>query len=398
MKVVWICILANEEIGEKINSDLSLSVSSWMTEFIDLFKNNKHGLEITVISPNLYSNKEIFFVLNDIKVILIKYRPNFLPAAAYNLSLNYGLTRKKISALVDEINPDIIHLFGSENPIYAASFLNLYNKFPILLSVQGFVSLSSKPPNIFSKYVRWNRIRFEKKINSLAKNITVATKNVTEQLSITSPNANFYPIYYPTTIPKISADVCKKEYDLVYYSRIVKDKGIEDFISALDILNKTGQDYNAIVIGGGAQIYIDEIKKKVSALGLTNKIRFTGFLETQQEVFRLAAKAKVYVLPTYFDGIPGTIREAMMMRLPVIAYSVGGIPTFNADKKCITLVEKQNIDELAVKIRDVLTDLNTTKSLVENAYELMQNQFSNKKIYGALVKTYKNVLKQNHND
>lgn len=387
-------MLANEEIGKKINSDLSLSVSPWMTEFINLFKNKTDGLEITIISPNLFNNKSENFFIDDIKVHLIKYKQEFTPHRAHNLSFKYRISRNNISKIVHNVNPDLIHLFGSENPVYSSSFLDLYKKYPIILSIQGFVSLSSKPKNILKQFVRWNRIRFENKINLLANDITVASKNVTEELNKKNVKAKLHSIFYPTTTPNFSAENIKdKKYDLVYYAKITHDKGVEDFIKTIHILKEKGHLLKAIIIGGGAVEYVEKVQKMVVDLGLSNDISFTGYLKSQQEVFKIASSAKVYVLPTHFDGIPGTIREAMIMKLPVIAYAVGGIPTFNFEKECITLVEKKNIVELAQKIIDTLTNTDKTRLIVSNAYELMKKHYNNDDIYNNLILAYKEVLK-----
>lgn len=109
-------------------------------------------------------------------------------------------------------------------------------------------------------------------------------------------------------------------------------------------------------------------------------------------MFKLAAQAKVYVLPTHFDGIPGSIREAMFMKIPVIANAVGGIPTFNREKECIALVEKENISELVHKIQLVLDNESYTQDLVNNAYNLITDKYDNAKIYTNVLNIYQDIL------
>ncbi len=227
-KIIWICSFANKEIQNIIGSDKSFFAAPWITELIELFR-NKEDIELTIISPNYYSNDYKFFKLGNIEVHLTQYRRSFIPAKAYNLTINYNTSTNVILKVVDIIKPDLIHLHGSENAFYSASILTLLDKYPVLVTIQGFVSLSSKPKNIISQYIRWNRIRYERLINEKAKHFTVATSDVRKNLANFNKNPIMYNDHYPTTKPEVSSiDFPQKKYDVVYYARISKDKGIED--------------------------------------------------------------------------------------------------------------------------------------------------------------------------
>ncbi len=130
----------------------------------------------------------------------------------------------------------------------------------------------------------------------------------------------------------------------------------------------------------------------IATYALEDNITFAGFQPTQQDVFKLAAQACVYVLPTHFDGIPGSIREAMFMKIPVVANAVGGIPSLNDERECVTLVEKDNISDLVEKILLVLNNKGRTQLVVENAFNLINDRFNNDKIYANLLSIYKDVL------
>ena len=71
------------------------------------------------------------------------------------------------------------------------------------------------------------------------------------------------------------------------------------------------------------------------------------------DVFKEAIKAKICVLPTYYDVIPGTIIESMFMKIPVVAYAVGGIPTLNDNVETVRLVDKYDINGLAKEPKSI---------------------------------------------
>lgn len=391
-KIIWICSFANKEIQKIIGNDKTFFASPWITELIELFR-NKEDIELTIISPNYYSNDYKFFKLDNIEVHLTKYRRGFIPIRAYNLTLNYRTSTNAILKVIDTIKPNLIHLHGSENAFYSASIIPLLNKYPVLVTIQGFISLSSKPKNIISQYIRWNRIRYERLINEKAKHFTVATPDVRKNLANFNKDPIMYYDHYPTTKPEVSStDFPIKNFDIVYYARISKDKGIEDLIVSLKEIKKVRPTISAIIIGGGTPSYLAHIKSMIISLGIEDNITLAGFQPTQQDVFKLAAQARVYVLPTHFDGIPGSIREAMFMKIPVIANAVGGIPTLNEVSECITLVENGNIPELVEKILLVLINNERTQLLVDRAFNLINDKFNNDKIYVNLLSIYNDVL------
>jgi len=391
-KIIWLCNFANKEVANIIGSKKDIFASPWVTELIDLFR-KRDDIELYIISPNYYENKFQHFTLDNIKVYLYKYRPWFLSYRAYNLSFNYKIAESSILKIVGNLKPDLIHLHGSENPLYAIGALPLIKEYPVLITLQGFVFLSSKKNNPFSSYIRWNRIRIERKINTQGKYFTVATDDVLKTLKLFNDKADFFYDHYPTTKPTVSSeDFLNKKYNIVYFARICKDKGIEDFIEAVRLLKDTIPNIKALVIGGGNENYVTFIKDVIEKVGLGANIDFAGFQHSQQDVFKLAAQAMVSVLPTYFDGIPGTIREAMVMKIPVVAYAVGGIPSLNNEKECLTLVEKQNISELVEKILLVLNDKDRTQTIVQNAFDLVLNKYDNSKIYSNIITIYNKIL------
>lgn len=393
IKVVWICHFANEKIAKIIGINSKLNFASWISELIKLFKDESQ-ISLSIIAPNYYTNTDIRFKIDNIDCYFYKYQPAIFPFEARNLSYNFITSRNAVEKIINKIQPDLIHLHGSENPVYSGSLIRLISKYPVLVTIQGYVCLSSTPHNFIRRYVRWNRIRIEKEINTKASFFTIASNDTLKTLNTFTTTAKIYKDHYPTTRPEISSlDFPDKKYDLVYYARISKDKGIEDFLEAIRILKTSYPSIRSVIIGGGILSYVDYIISLIASFDLKENVIFAGFQPSQQDVFKLAAQARVYVLPTHFDGLPGSIREAMFMRLPVVANAVGGIPSLNEEKECITLVEKQNINDLVAKIKLVFDNIERTNCLVENAYEVITNKYDNGKIYSNLINIYQDILK-----
>ena len=390
-KVVWICSFANEEVANQIGKKTDM-FAPWMSEFIEMFK-NKTDIKLTIIAPNCINNKNINFSKDGIDFFFYKERVVGLLKKSRDLTYSYLFATRNVINIVRKINPDVIHLFGSENPIYAASAIKLMKTYPILVSIQGFVHQSPSKRNLIANFIRYNRIRIELIINKTASYFASGTEEINKYLKTINPKAKIYWSMNPTTNSIFSAQNSIKQYDIVYYAKITKEKGVEDLLDAILILKKTRPLISALIIGGGNASYIDYIRSRITSSNLDENIFFAGFQASQQDVFKLAAQARIYVLPTHFDGLPGSLREAMFMKLPVVAYAVGAIPQLNRDKECITLVEKQNINDLVAKIELVLEDKERTNRLVRNAYEVITDKYDNSTIYDNLLSIYADIIR-----
>lgn len=163
--------------------------------------------------------------------------------------------------------------------------------------------------------------------------------------------------------PYIKLDKSLKEKNgkikIIYLGHIGAEKGIMDLIQAVKILN------DRQILGFEVWIYGEDshpgelykAKELVRSLQLDKYILFSEpiFGEKKIEVFRAA---DIFVLPSYHEGLPVSIIEAMAAGLPVIATRVGGIPDLIDDSKNGILVNSKAPIELA----------NAIMTLIENEH------------------------------
>ncbi|MFH1423741.1 MAG: glycosyltransferase, partial [Candidatus Nealsonbacteria bacterium] len=85
------------------------------------------------------------------------------------------------------------------------------------------------------------------------------------------------------------------------------------------------------------------------------------------------------VLPSITEGLPRVILEAMALQKPVIASNVGGIPDLVKDGVNGFLFEAGNVEQLAQKLRTLLSNKEMAIEMGKRGRELIQSQFSNEK-------------------
>lgn len=395
MKVVWICHFSNHEIQQLLGLKHNVrEFAPWISELIKAFQ-NEGNIELHIVSPHRYISKTVvkleslgikyYFFNPGIPKVIAKW-PSFFP---FDRWTNYFVNNKRIEKIVDLIKPDIIHLHGLENPYYSRSALKLSSKYKILGSIQGFIGLS--PSKNITAEVNY-RIRNENKLIEKINNFGVMANFMPIYISHLNSKAKFYLHQYPTKLPTIDRINIDKQYDFVFFARITKQKGIEDFILALNKYYIKNGPFKAAIIGNGSKEYIVKIKQLIEHYKLTELIKFYGFLPTQEDVYKVVASAKMTILPTYNDIIPGTIVESMFLNVPVISYAVGGIVDLNKDEQTLHLVTSGDVDGILKGIEQLLYDKEYYTTLQHNGIQLVRKHFQPKSIAITLMQHYENII------
>lgn len=172
---------------------------------------------------------------------------------------------------------------------------------------------------------------------------------------------------------------------------MTKDKGIHDLLQAVATIKKTKENIQLCAIGGGN---IEEFKQLTEELGISNNVYWAGFLPTQRDVHQLASAARISVLPTYHDIIPGTIIESLFLNIPVVAYNVGSIHEVNEKEDIISLVDKLDVNGLANAIEHLLDNPEKRKEIAEKGHQRAVEMFmhSDEEVKMSLLNAYRKII------
>lgn len=167
--------------------------------------------------------------------------------------------------------------------------------------------------------------------------------------------------------------------DIVMIANFNYGKGHDVAIKALSELMKESNEYNITFIGGENGINLTESilennKNLAKKLGVEKNVKFLGFIEDIGEIIQ---NKSIVILPSYMEGTPNCLLEAMSAKKIVIASNVGGIPEFVIDGKTGFLHESKDYKELAQIILN-LKNLKKDKieEIEENAYEIWEKSYS----------------------
>jgi glycosyltransferase involved in cell wall biosynthesis len=105
--------------------------------------------------------------------------------------------------------------------------------------------------------------------------------------------------------------------------RLAPEKGQQILVDAVAECRDRGVDVAATLVGAGPKL--DALRARAAARGVADRVTFTGAIG-QDRIGEQYARADVFCLPSFGEGVPVVLMEAMATRVPVVATAVGGIP------------------------------------------------------------------------
>ncbi|MDA8224720.1 MAG: glycosyltransferase family 4 protein [Betaproteobacteria bacterium] len=138
---------------------------------------------------------------------------------------------------------------------------------------------------------------------------------------------------------------------LVCVGRLCEQKGQLLLLEAARRLALDGEEFELVLAGDGEMRA--EIEHRITEYGLDNRVRITGWISSAQvrdEILR----ARGMVLPSFAEGLPVVIMEALALRRPVISTFVAGIPELVLPGENGWLVPAGDVEALAAAMRELL--------------------------------------------
>lgn len=273
--------------------------------------------------------------------------------------------------------PDIVHIHSSFGPsfyrkmpfIYMASWA----KIPIVNHIHG--------ADFDEFYVNASESK-KKKIKKIYEKCSVLialSEEWKERLSqIVSPSKisviENYSILHEDALKQRLERKCNNT--VLFLGELGRRKGCYDIPEVIRKVKEDVPDVKFVLAGAGSEADEKAIKKLIDRENVSDNVEFPGWVrgDTKDKLLR---EADVFFLPSYNEGMPMSVLDAMGYGLPIVSTNVGGIPKIVQDRKNGVSCSAGDINVFAKGINDLLCNnewrfqaANESMNIIKNGYSL----------------------------
>lgn len=407
MKVLW---FSNCPIGD----DNSNGSGSWLYAMKHLLKESITLINITQgfvsdITHNKYD----------------KFEEYILPQWRLTNGLPNIININKIKRIVNDISPDIIHIWGTEKYWGLLFSRGLIEGKPIL-EIQGLLSscdivydggLKSKEIRYFwglkdllYKFIQLstNNLKYEEEIISNSKFISTQSNWTRDQISFLLKSDS---VIYKTIRPLRHEFYKAKKWRIrddkneinVYtsYSYTAPFKGLHVLFKAIALLKERERKIKLNIAGpdlfrkpffrkGWYEYYLLNLIEKYN---LKDSINFIGQLNSS-EIINALHSSDIYVNPSFVESFSAATAEALILGVPSVLSYAGALPNFSENSKIALYYSPMDYVSCAARIDEIINNIDVSRSLSVAAYSKLNEEISLNAVKKQQLKIYNKHLTQ----
>ncbi len=300
----------------------------------------------TVSVINLFRTEQFFELDNRIQVFWPK-----INRQKYNKIIYALLIIPYLRKAVKDFNPDVLLSYG-----------DWFNPF-VILATRGLKKkvyvFDRMGPGINLGYLINNARKLTYRLaDGVAVQTQIAADIVRQQTKAKNINV------LPNPVNVIETKRREKKNQIVTLGRLSKEKGHLILIKAFDLLSDTR--WTLHIIGDGPER--SKLEKEAEQLGLLNRVIFHGHKKNFNEIL---GQSKIFVLPSFYEGYPNALLEAMSVPLACISSDcIAGPRDIIQNGVNGILVKPNDVKELAEAIENLISDETLRRKLADEAYKV----------------------------
>jgi len=223
-------------------------------------------------------------------------------------------------------------------------------------------------------------------ISYLAQLFEFSCFSLCDQVAVESPSAisflklNRYSekivingaMYIDTSLFTVLKPISERKNIVGFIGRLSREKGILNFIEAIPLILKQRNDVEFLICGDGTLQSV--INTKIKASECEDNVHLVGWV-SHNNLPHYLNEIKLLVLPSYSEGVPGVVQEAMACGTPVLATLVGGIPDLIKDGLTGFSLGSNSPGEIALGVLRALDNV-YLPNISRNSVNLIQENYT----------------------
>jgi len=188
---------------------------------------------------------------------------------------------------------------------------------------------------------------------------------------------------------RFSPNGCLREDMVLFSGMLRRGKGVLDLLGVAELLKGSHPGASLLLIGGGP--LRDKVRRAIRKRRLFN-VHLVNRL-SHADLLSYYRRAKIFVLPTYYEGLPNTVLEAMACELPVVASLVSGIPEQVEEGSTGYMVPPGDVKGFYARIVELLENPGKRESFGRRGRARVLETFTWQRIAKTLLDEYLMMLK-----
>jgi glycosyltransferase involved in cell wall biosynthesis len=345
-------------------------ISTWV-RLMQSYMKRKNYIKPLFIYPAYYNRGSNMSIVN--RTVWDRVFRN-----SYLMTINIGRTIK----LVIKDQPNVVHITTSGELAIIRDIL-----FILLMKI-------FKLSTVY--HIRFGRI------NDIACNDTFEWKMISKAMLLVSevmvidnttykcikkylPRVNVVCIPNPIDVSNLPEPITSSSKTIMFLGWIIKTKGIEELLLAWEKVYKANEDWKLRIVGPCKAEYLDYLKSHYSFAGVI----YEGE-KNHTEAMDLLNSSEIFVLPSYTEGFPNAVLEAMSLSKPIIATRVGAIPDMLSDD-CGILIDLKEPEEIVIALKSLIADNKKRIDIGNNAYRKLHNEYTIETIFNQYIQEWEKL-------
>ena len=288
--------------------------------------------------------------------------------------------------------PDLVHLHSSFGPSFYRKMPFIYmaswRKIPIINHIHGadFDEFYVNAPEEKKDKI--------KKVYSKCNVLIALSEEWKERLSQIVPEDRIeiienYSVLHEDALEERMQRKCNNT--VLFLGELGKRKGCYDIPAVIAQVKKSIPDVKFVLAGAGSEVDEKAIKELVVEKGISDNVEFPGWVrgDTKDKLLR---EADVFFLPSYNEGMPMSVLDAMGYGLPVVSTNVGGIPKIVKNGENGYCCEAGDINGYVHGLTQILSNSDLRERYSAGSMNIIRSRYSLEYHLQKLEKTYESVL------
>ena len=280
---------------------------------------------------------------------------------------------KNIYQVVKKYNIHIVHAHEYKSDILCLFLAKIY-KVPVMTTAHGWITNTLK-----SKIY----IELGKRVLPYFDKVIAVSPPIRDELLRKRVPENKLELIYNAIVAddyiaeNFQANVIRDQFGIAHdkllignIGRLSEEKGQRDFILAASKIVKQHSNVCFLLAGDGPTR--PGLETLVQELGLLDYVVFVGHQHHIKPVFR---DIDILALTSYTEGFPNVVLEALCMDTPVLATSVGGVPSIIENEKTGILVQAGEVDQIAQGLTKMISNMDFANQLAQNGKQKVLEKF-----------------------